>query len=97
MWNHINCLVPINVLNLKKMLGSFISYTVGDCVIFYLAWLLFILADSMIEKNPRGFLAVIRMSLFVLLGQAGVSVLFSNKGGLPCKNFLYLYPDLRCC
>lgn len=36
LWNHINCLFPINVLDLKKMLGSFISYTVGDCVISYL-------------------------------------------------------------
>ncbi|MBD5546599.1 MAG: ABC transporter permease subunit [Lachnospiraceae bacterium] len=35
LWNHINVLFPVRAANLKEMLGSFVSYTVGDCVISY--------------------------------------------------------------
>ena len=34
-WNHINYLFPVRVVDLKKMLGSFVSYPVGDFVIPY--------------------------------------------------------------
>lgn len=35
MWNHVNYLFPIRVVDLKKVLGSFVSYTVGNYVISY--------------------------------------------------------------
>lgn len=35
LWNHVNYLFPIRVVDLKTMLGSFVSYTVGSHVISY--------------------------------------------------------------
>lgn len=66
--------------------GIFMMFSVllkSNYLIFCLALLLFLLADSMIKKNPRGFLAAIVISLFVTLGQAGVSVLFETVTGAP--------------
>lgn len=41
LWNHINYLFPVRVMDFKKMLGSFVSYPVGDCVIPYV-WMMVI-------------------------------------------------------
>ena len=35
LWNHINYLFPVRVVDLKAVLGAFVSYTVGDFVIPY--------------------------------------------------------------
>lgn len=35
LWNHVNYLFPIRVVDLKAVLGSFVSYTVGNVVISY--------------------------------------------------------------
>lgn len=35
LWNHVNYLFPVRVLDLKTVLGSFVSYTVGNHVISY--------------------------------------------------------------
>lgn len=35
LWNHINYLFPVRIVDLKAMLGSFVSYMVGDFVIPY--------------------------------------------------------------
>ena len=35
LWNHINYLFPVRVIDLKTVLGSFVSYTAGNCVISY--------------------------------------------------------------
>ncbi len=35
LWNHINYLFPVRAMNLKDVLKSFVSYTVGDFVISY--------------------------------------------------------------
>lgn len=35
LWNHVNYLFPIRVVDLKTVLGSFVSYTVGSHVISY--------------------------------------------------------------
>ena len=35
LWNHINYLFPVRIVDLKAVLGSFVSYTVGDFVIPY--------------------------------------------------------------
>jgi len=34
-WNHINYLFPVRVMDFKNMLGSFVSYPIGNCVISY--------------------------------------------------------------
>ena len=39
LWNHINYLFPVRAANLKNMLGSFVSYPVGDFVISYVEML----------------------------------------------------------
>lgn len=36
LWNHINYLFPVRIVDLKAVLGSFVSYTVGDFVIPYI-------------------------------------------------------------
>ncbi|MCM1124144.1 MAG: hypothetical protein NC416_16305 [Eubacterium sp.] len=35
LWNHINYLFPVRAVNLREMLGSFVSYTVGNVVVSY--------------------------------------------------------------
>jgi len=42
LWNHINYLFPVRAADLKTMLGSFVSYTVGDCVIPYVGMVLIV-------------------------------------------------------
>lgn len=37
LWNHVNYLFPVRAIAVKEMLGSFVSYTVGNFVISYLA------------------------------------------------------------
>lgn len=37
LWNHLNYLFPVRAIDVKEMLGSFVSYTVGNFVISYLA------------------------------------------------------------
>lgn len=39
LWNHINFLFPVRGVGLKRMLGSFVSYPVGDFVIPYV-WMM---------------------------------------------------------
>lgn len=41
-WNHINYLFPIRVVEFKNMLGSFVSYPVGDCVVPYVGMLVIV-------------------------------------------------------
>lgn len=36
LWNHINYLFPIRAVDLKTVLGSFVSYAVGNCVVSYI-------------------------------------------------------------
>ena len=36
LWNHINYLFPIRVMDVKEMMGAFVSYAAGDCVIPYM-------------------------------------------------------------
>lgn len=35
LWNHVNYLFPVRVVDLKTVMGSFVSYTVGNFVISY--------------------------------------------------------------
>lgn len=42
LWNHINYLFPVRVVDLKAVLGSFVSYTVGDIVISYVGMLVIV-------------------------------------------------------
>lgn len=42
LWNHINYLFPVRVVDLKAVLGSFVSYTVGDFVIPYVGMLVIV-------------------------------------------------------
>ncbi|MBD5452359.1 MAG: ABC transporter permease [Lachnospiraceae bacterium] len=44
LWNHINYLFPVRVMDFKKMLGSFVSYPVGDCVISYVGMMVIVYA-----------------------------------------------------
>ena len=58
LWNHINSLFPVKVASLKEMLGSFMSYTVGDYVISYVAMTVIIytaIAISALLLIKRGF------------------------------------------
>ncbi len=58
LWNHINSLFPVRVASLKEMLGSFMSYTVGDYVISYVAMTVIIytaIAISALLLIKRGF------------------------------------------
>ena len=34
-WNHINYLFPVRAFNLKEMMGSFVSYTIGNVILSY--------------------------------------------------------------
>lgn len=42
LWNHINYLFPVRAMDLKAVLGAFVSYTVGDCVIPYAGMLVIV-------------------------------------------------------
>lgn len=42
LWNHINYLFPVRAMNLKDVLGAFVSYTVGNHVISYLGMILIV-------------------------------------------------------
>lgn len=58
LWNHINSLFPIRAANLKEMLGSFVSYTLGDYVISYVAMTVIVytaIAISALLLIKRGF------------------------------------------
>ncbi|MDE5700504.1 MAG: hypothetical protein K2I96_24415 [Lachnospiraceae bacterium] len=49
LWNHINYLFPIRAIDLKTVLGSFVSYTVGNHVISYVEMIVIVyLAVSVI-------------------------------------------------
>lgn len=42
LWNHINYLFPVRTIDLKAVLGTFVSYTAGDCVIPYVGMLVIV-------------------------------------------------------
>ncbi|MCM1101179.1 MAG: ABC transporter permease subunit [Clostridium sp.] len=44
LWNHINYLFPVRVFNLENMLGSYVSYAVGDVVIPYIGMVVIVYA-----------------------------------------------------
>ncbi len=62
LWNHINFLFPVRACNLKEMLGSFVSYTVGNHVIPYVEMLVIVYAAVSIAALlfiRRGFVKVV--------------------------------------
>ena len=42
LWNHINYLFPVRAYNLKEVLESFVSYTVGNVVISYIGMIIIV-------------------------------------------------------
>jgi len=54
LWNHINYLFPIRVIDLRTVLGSFVSYTIGNHVISY------------VEMTVIAYLAVSVIALLVI-------------------------------
>lgn len=44
LWNHINYLFPVRAVDLKQVLGAFVSYTVGDFVIPYVGMIVVVYA-----------------------------------------------------
>lgn len=42
LWNHINYLFPVRAIDVKEMLGAFVSYTVGNFVVSYLVMVIIV-------------------------------------------------------
>lgn len=58
LWNHINYLFPVRAADFKAVLGSFVSYTVGDFVISYLGMIIIVysaIGVVALALTKRGF------------------------------------------